>query len=147
MTQWNRHLGCNLQMVGVVSLIPTGGNFITACVRSMREGTAFTGVCLFTFVGGTPFPGQYWGTPFPCLDRQRGTHPRSGRSTLSKVQMGCTTIPGLDRGHPGQVPGLDRGWDQNWMAVPPLGLDGGTLPFRTRWGTPIPSPQSGDRAA
>ena len=47
-------------------------NIFTARVRSVREGTVFTGVCLFTFLGGNPFrlmgvtPSGWWGVSHPA---------------------------------------------------------------------------------
>ena len=98
--------------------------FFTTCVRSMREGTVFTGICLFTLVGGgvtpslvrmggTPFPGLNEGDPFPGLDKGV-PHPRSG----------------WGYSHPGQVPGQDGvvspGYPpaQDWMGYPHPELDG-----------------------
>ena len=74
-------------------------NIVTARVRSTREGTVFTGVCLITFQGGGGYPIQIWmvggGVPHPDLD---------GGGTPSQVWEWGGTYPGLDGwGYPSQV--------------------------------------------
>ena len=89
--------------------------FITARVRSTREGTVFTGVCLLTFRGGgAPRPGLdgWGGIPHPGLDGGGGPHLRSGGGTLSRsgwwggypsqVWGGGVPYP-KGGGYPGQV--------------------------------------------
>ena len=90
---------------------------ITARVRSTREGTVFTGVCLLTFRGGYPI--QVWmvgGYPIPGL----GGTPSQGGTPARSWWMGGT--PSRGRGTPA------RSW---WWGVPhprgvpQPGLDGG----------------------
>ena len=120
-TQCNPHLSCldpphctfprfSMQIISELVVI-------TARVRSTREGTVFTGVCLFTSVGGggtpsswrggrgvpssqvwmgdTPFPGLDWGdTPFPGLDGRDTPFPGlDGRVPPSQVWTGGTALP------------------------------------------------------
>ena len=49
--------------------------FITTCVRSKRESTVFTGVCLLTFQGGTP--SSWWGVPPSQVQVGEGVPPSS----------------------------------------------------------------------
>ena len=96
-----------------------GSNIIfTARVRSTREGTVFTGVCLSTFRGGTYLPGgggvptQLWmGGYLPWLGWGVPTLARVGRvPTLAGVGGG--TYSALDGGVPtlaGGVPTLAGG--------------------------------------
>ena len=71
----------------------------------MREGTVFTGVCLFTF----------WGVPHPRSRWGEVPHPRSGQvGTPSQVQVGGTPsqvgVPYTRSGQGGVPhPGSDRG--------------------------------------
>ena len=96
----------------------------------MREGTVFTGVCLFTFRAGVPHPadGGRGGNPIPGPGR--GRYPIPGPDGGYPVSGGGCPIPGLDREvYPTQVhigggcsiPGLDGGYphpELNW--VPPV---------------------------
>ena len=66
-------------MVRIICTMDTAGrclriftNIFTARVRSTRECTVFTGVCLLIFRGGTP--SSWWGVPLP---RSRGDNPSS----------------------------------------------------------------------
>ena len=107
--------------------------FITARVRSTREGNIYTWECLSVhhWWGGYPSPRSGWGGV-----------PRSGWSggTPSQVWMvGGNPFPGLDGGGypPGQV------WMVGWGYPPARSgwWDGGTLgtpppPTMTGWGTP-----------
>ena len=128
-----------------------GYDLITARVRSTKEGTVFTGVCLLTFRGGGyPVPGlggtpsQVWGGyPIPGLDRGI-PHPRSGKGggvIPSQVWTGVS--------HPRSgwgIPHPRSGWggtpSQVWMiGIPSQIWMGGTPcqstpPARSGWGTP-----------
>ena len=115
----------------------------TARVRSTREGTVFTGVCLFTPAAGTPI----WlmgGTPFSDPGREYPLpRSRQGVGTPSQVQMVGTRLDGVP-------PSKTR-----WGTPPHPRLDGvPPPPSKTGWGTPPPpsrtgwgNPPSGDRAA
>ena len=104
---------------------------VTARVRSTREGTVFTGVCLSTF-GRRGTPSGQWGVPpssqlegTPSSWWGRGyPHLANGGGTPIRPAGGTTNWP-TGRYPP---PCLE------WMWVPPI---------RTGWGTPL----SGDRAA
>ena len=95
----------------------------------MTVGYVFTGICPFTFEGGTP--SQVWrGVPHPVFD---------GGGTLSQVWTGWVPNPRS---------GLGGTLSQIWMGVPPSKirmrypthqrLDGVPPPSRTGWGTPHP---------
>ena len=100
---------------------------ITARVRSTREGTVFTGVCLFTFRGG--------GVPHPADVGGGGggvSHPRSRWGVPHPADGGGVPRP-WSRGVPHPRSGWGRGTSsQVWMETPP--------PSRTRWDTPPPPP-------
>ena len=107
----------------------------TACVRSTREGTVFTGVCLFTSVGGgTYLPRSGWRGYLPS-QVEGGRYPPSqvwlgGGYLPSQVWMeGVPTFPGLE-GVP-TFPGLAGGG--TYLArqgVPPFEVwMGGDLPW------------------
>ena len=138
--------------------------FITARVRSTREGTVFTGVCLFTFRGPSsrqgggeggrgvlPCPRSRWGDPIAGVQVEGGypvpgpggggvSHPVNG-GTLSQVQGG------MPQGTPiqdwmGYPPGPDLGWgtpNPELDGVSPWSRPGMGYPqSRTGWGTPPP---------
>ena len=66
----------------------------TARVRSTREGTVFTGVCLSTSGGGTYLPGGWGGDTYSALDGGGGTYlPRSGQGVPSTWE-GRYPLPG-----------------------------------------------------
>ena len=115
--KWHREFSSLIQIYQLI---------FTARVRSTREGTVFTGVCLFTSGGGVAHPadgGGGGGTPFPGLDggyssqiQAGGTPP--GKGVPSHLERGyLTTSEGVSpaweggtpgRGyhpHPGQIPG------------------------------------------
>ena len=110
----------------------------TARVRSTREGTVFTGVCLSTFRGGTYLPAS----------RQGGAHLlRSGPGGGGEYLPwwgGVPTFPGLDGGDlpSGQgsiyLPRSGWGVPTFWVGGTCLGrgvptfpdLDGGYLPWQ-----------------
>ena len=103
---------------------------ITALVRSTREGTVFTGVCLFTSGWGSTFfyfGSSRWGYPL-CWSRWGYPFPRS--------RQGDTLFPDPGRRYP--FPGLGGG-------VPPFQVQVGVPPSQV-WigGSPsqgIPSHQ------
>ena len=109
--------------------------FITACVRSTRESTVFTGVYLLTSTGGTPFPGPGGGYPLP----------REG--VLPSQVGGGTTFPG--GGYP--LPRQGGYYLPRWGVPPsqpggggvlPSQVGGGVLPSQA-WGQyPIPEQHS-----
>ena len=110
----------------------------TACIRSTREGTVFTGVCMLTFRGGYPI--QVWmveGYPIPGVGgTQPGLHdggyPIWGSTLARSSWWGYLVLPwlGLDGGgYPGYPhPGMAYPWPG--MGYPP--------PSRPGWGTPPP---------
>ena len=154
----NRLFGCTLAVIFAFRF-----NFITARVRSTREGNIYTWECLSVhhwwrgtlsqvWAGGTP--SQVWVGGYPVPGLGRGVpRPRSGGYPIPGLGGGYP-IPG--RGYP--VPGLDGGGyppGQVWMVggYPRPGLDGGGVPparsgfmggylgyppTMTRWGTPPP---------
>ena len=125
----------------------------TARVRSTREGTVFTGVCLLTFQGGYPVPGLggtparsgWWGEGYPISGLGWGGTP--ARSWLwgggTRGTWGTPTIktwlvypPPTIKTWPGYPP--DLGWGtshhQDLAGVPPT-LGWGT-PLDLGWCTP-----------
>ena len=109
--------------------------FITARVRSTREGTVFTGVCLYIWGGGVPRPGLDGGgrgvphlrsgvgggVPHPGLDGGGVTPSQvwgGGGISHPRSEVGGVPQPGLDGGGypiPGGVPEVtphhqDLGW-------------------------------------
>ena len=85
---------------------------ITARVRSTREGTVFTGVCLSTSRGGRYLPSVWWGVPtqlwtggggggsYSALDGVVPTQLWTGRGgyLLRSGRGVVSTFPGLDGG-------------------------------------------------
>ena len=140
--------------------------FVTARVRSTREGTVFTGVCLLTFGegrvphprsgwwGGYPIPGLGCGVPHPRGVPQPGMdgtgYPIPGGYPGQVLMVGGTQgtppTPGLDGGgYPGYTPAWSGWWGgypeypPPWNGVPPQTWDGiPPLPSRPGWGTPHP---------
>ena len=88
-------LTCLMSVGVLVFQAVKDATIFTARVRSTREGTVFTGVCLSTLVwgGGGLVP-----------------HPRSGQGVPHfQVRMRGIPFPGLDRGYPDPGPGQDGG--------------------------------------
>ena len=133
-------------------------NVITARVRSMREGTVFTGVCLFTLLGGgvPRYPSNQWRDPIQC--RYRGVGGTSypfccGREDYSYPfwwgeGRGIVTpsfLVGVSHLANRRYPHLADRWvpwgtpcQTGWGYPPPLwGLDGGTPSIGTGWGTSL----------
>ena len=98
-------MGKLVKLVGPVSMF-------TARVRSTRKGTVFTGVCLSTLAGDTPFPGLDGGGG--------GTHPRSGQEGYPGYPPIGVRTGGYPRYTPA-CPTLDGGTPsvQVWMGLPP----------------------------
>ena len=123
---------------------------ITGRVRSTREGTVFTGVCLLTFRGGYPIqlvggtPSIWWGVPHPA---GKVPHPKSRWGVPHPAGGGGGgeyPIPGPGWGYPGYLPWL--GLDGGTQGTPWPGLDGGGTPLaRSGWweGYPGVTPQLG----
>ena len=119
------------------------GNVITARVRSTREGTVFTGVCLSTFRGGVPPCSQLGGYPFQLM----GGIPIYLRGNTKSSWWGAPPLSGVPpSGQREGVPHLvNRGYPHpanggtpigiGWGHPPPSGLDGGTPPQLGDWGT------------
>ena len=117
---------------------------VTARVRSTREGTVFTGVCLFTFRGGGTYlpdggggvPTQVWmvGGGVPSLARVGGYLPMAGvgGGTYLWPGWGGTYLwPGLGGTYLGRgVPTLTGGGGGYALPLPRVG----TPPARV--GTP-----------
>ena len=104
--------------------------FNTACVRSTREGTVFTGVCLFTFRG------------------EGGPHPRSRQGRGYPIQLtggGGYPIPGPGRGYPipspgGGVPHPRSRWGYPWVKYYPIQSWMERYPIQSWMGYPPPTP-------
>ena len=117
----------DIKVVTCVLSLAIAVSLITARVRSTREGTVFTGVCLLTsrgggypvqLMGGTPFPARQGGYPIQLM----GGYP------LPRSGWGGTPFPGPDGGvPPSQV---------QTGGSPFPGLDGGYPLPRSRWGVP-----------
>ena len=80
---------------------------ITARVRSSREGTVFTGVCLFTSTE-VPRPADRGATPFPGLDEGGVPHPADGGYPL----------PMFGWGYPIQLTGVPHPADGEYPPPP-----------------------------
>ena len=118
-----------------------GGCLVTAGVRSTREGTVLTGVCLLTLGGGgLPHPRSGWWGGYPIPGVGGGVpHPGSGwwGGTPFQVWVGGYPIP----------PARSEWWyppRSGWWGVPrvpPIQTWDRVHPpptIRTGWGTPLP---------
>ena len=89
--------------------LPLHGQLYTARVRSTREGTVFTGVCLLTFRGVTL--SQVWGVPNPGMDGEGVPCPRSGVAGGTLSRSGWWGVPHpRGEGYPSQVWMVGRGY-------------------------------------
>ena len=127
--------------------------------RPHSFGAVFTGVCLSTsstpiqLTGGSD---GWWGVPLSGWQGNTPIWPTRGIPPSG--WWGTKGTSWSPVGTEGGIPHQDwmgyPHWDwmgvhpssQDWMGYPLSGLDGGTLPIGTGWGTPPPFP-SGDSAA